>query len=122
MGAHIRQKNCIFGRKEIEAPSQSFSQSPQSTSTQLLTPNFFFPRLCIFFSLFRFLFISLDTAVERCCSFSDLLCLLSGNLVGLIYSRLDDLLLLGAQRFGQILVELGLLLLENCEVLLVICL
>jgi hypothetical protein len=46
--------------------------------------------------------------------------LLSSNLVGLIYGCLDDLLLLGAQRFGQILVELGLLLLKNCEVLLVI--
>jgi hypothetical protein len=45
---------------------------------------------------------------------------LGSNLVGLIHGRLDDLLLLGAQRFGQVLVELGLLLLENCELVLVI--
>lgn len=81
-----------------------------------------------FFVIFGFLFLvlvhSLDATVERSCSFSNLLCksgLLSSNLVGLIHGRLDDLLLLGTQCLGQILVELSLLLLQFCRVLVIYC-
>lgn len=79
-------------------------------------------RLCNFSFFFFVLGHSLDTTIERCCSFRDLLCesgLLSSNLIGLIHSRLDDLLLLGTQRLSQILVELGLLLLKFCDLLVI---
>jgi hypothetical protein len=112
----MRQKLYIGEEKKMS----SFPNNQSALNNKALIASLNSKFFSFNYALFFFVLHSLDTAVQRCCSFSDLLCLLSSNLVGLIYSRLDDLLLLGAQRFGQILVELGLLLLKNCQML-VIC-
>jgi hypothetical protein len=111
----MRQKLYIGVEKKMSS-FPTISQ-PSITSTNCsLNSNFFSFNYALFFFV---ILHSLDAAIQRCSSFGNLLCLLSSNLIGLIYGRLDDLLLFGAQRFGQILVELGLLLLKNCEMLVI---